>query len=71
MRVDNPVEYAGVRLQLLDSVTKAMQVGARPAAFKAATIAAGCSYWSAFAHSSIARIWRISPAPSVPSQKFA
>ncbi len=49
MRADQPEQYAHVRTQLLDSVSKAMQVGARLAAFKAATIAADCSYWSALA----------------------
>ena len=45
MRADQPEAYAQVRTQLLGSVTRAMQVGARPEAFKAATIAADCSYW--------------------------
>ena len=45
MRADMPEQYASVRAQLLDSVTEAVQAGARPAAFTAATIAADCSYW--------------------------
>jgi hypothetical protein len=49
MRADQPEQYAQVRTQLLDSVDKAMQVGSRLAAFRAATIAADCSYWSALA----------------------
>jgi len=49
MRADKPEQYASLRTKLLGSVIKAMQVGARPAAFKAATIAADCSYWSALA----------------------
>jgi RNase P/RNase MRP subunit POP5 len=49
MRADKPEQYAAVRTQLLDSVNTAMEVGARPEAFKAAMIAADCSYWSAIA----------------------
>ncbi len=49
MRADQPEQYAHVRTQLIESVNKAMQVGARLPAFKAATIAADCSYWIALA----------------------
>lgn len=47
MRADRPDEYAEARTQLLDSATRARQVGAQAEAFKAATIAADCSYWAA------------------------
>lgn len=51
MVAEQPEQYAQVRLQLLDSVAKAKQVGAQDEAFKAARIAADCSYWAAQASS--------------------
>jgi hypothetical protein len=51
MVAELPEQYAQVRGQLLDSVAKAKQVGALDEAFKAARIAADCSYWAAMASS--------------------
>jgi hypothetical protein len=47
MRAEAPAQYAEARTRLLDSVAKAQQIGAHAEAFKAATIAADCSYWAA------------------------
>jgi hypothetical protein len=47
MRAEAPAQYAEARTRLLDSVSKARQIGALSEAFKAATIAADCSYWAA------------------------
>lgn len=56
MRAHNPEQYASVRAQLLGSVIEAVQAGARPAAFTAATIAADCSTGGRSATTHAARI---------------
>ena len=47
MSANTPAEYAQVRTQLLEARAMADEIGARNQGFKAATIAADCSFWAA------------------------
>jgi hypothetical protein len=47
MRAETPAAYAQAREGLLNARGMALEIGARDQAFKAATIAADCSFWAA------------------------